>query len=97
MSWSWPERPRRVVVTGMGALTALGQDVASTWEGLLAEAHAGGFAALDAGRQKGEARCKGDRKKYGQNQHKDKSILNCCRGCTGAARGLAEKYHFPYS
>ena len=36
MSWSWPERPRRVVVTGMGALTALGQDVASTWEGLLA-------------------------------------------------------------
>jgi 3-oxoacyl-[acyl-carrier-protein] synthase II len=36
MTWSWPERPRRVVVTGTGALTALGQDVASTWEGLLA-------------------------------------------------------------
>jgi 3-oxoacyl-[acyl-carrier-protein] synthase II len=36
MSWSWPERPRRVVVTGMGAVTALGQDVASTWAGLLA-------------------------------------------------------------
>jgi 3-oxoacyl-[acyl-carrier-protein] synthase II len=36
MTWSWPERPRRVVVTGTGALTALGQDVATTWEGLLA-------------------------------------------------------------
>jgi len=28
--------PRRVVVTGMGALTALGPDVASTWDGLVA-------------------------------------------------------------
>ena len=36
MTWSWPERPRRVVVTGMGAVTALGHDVASTWEGLVA-------------------------------------------------------------
>ena len=27
---------RRVVVTGMGAVSALGNDVASTWEGLLA-------------------------------------------------------------
>jgi len=36
MSWSWPERPRRVVVTGMGMITALGNDVASTWEGLVA-------------------------------------------------------------
>ena len=27
MTWSWPERPRRVVVTGMGAVNALGQDV----------------------------------------------------------------------
>ena len=36
MTWSWPERPRRVVVTGMGAVTALGQDVASTWDGLVA-------------------------------------------------------------
>jgi 3-oxoacyl-[acyl-carrier-protein] synthase II len=32
----WPVSPRRVVVTGMGLLTALGNDVASTWEGLLA-------------------------------------------------------------
>ena len=36
MSWSWPERPRRVVVTGMGMVTSLGGDVASTWDGLVA-------------------------------------------------------------
>jgi 3-oxoacyl-[acyl-carrier-protein] synthase II len=36
MTWAWPERPRRVVVTGMGALTAVGNDVASTWDGLVA-------------------------------------------------------------
>ncbi|HET9521937.1 MAG TPA: beta-ketoacyl-ACP synthase II [Candidatus Limnocylindrales bacterium] len=33
---AWPAAPRRVVVTGMGMLTALGNDVASTWEGMLA-------------------------------------------------------------
>jgi 3-oxoacyl-[acyl-carrier-protein] synthase II len=32
----WPDRPRRVVVTGMGMLTALGNDVASSWAGLVA-------------------------------------------------------------
>ena len=31
----WPP-PRRVVVTGMGMLSALGTDVPSTWEGLIA-------------------------------------------------------------
>jgi 3-oxoacyl-[acyl-carrier-protein] synthase II len=36
MSWSWPKEPPRVVVTGMGALTALGNDVDSTWAGLVA-------------------------------------------------------------
>src|SRR5262249_42505812 len=36
MSWSWPDKPRRVVVTGMGAVTAVGNDVESTWAGLLA-------------------------------------------------------------
>jgi 3-oxoacyl-[acyl-carrier-protein] synthase II len=36
MSWSWPERPRRVVVTGMGTVNALGNDVATTWEGMVA-------------------------------------------------------------
>ena len=33
---TWPAEPRRVVVTGMGMLTALGNDVASTWEGMVA-------------------------------------------------------------
>ncbi len=36
MSWSWPQQPRRIVVTGMGAVSALGSDVETTWEGLLA-------------------------------------------------------------
>ena len=36
MTWSWPERPRRVVVTGMGTVNALGQDVTSFWEALVA-------------------------------------------------------------
>ena len=36
MSWSWPERPRRVVVTGMGMVSSLGADVPSTWDGLVA-------------------------------------------------------------
>jgi 3-oxoacyl-[acyl-carrier-protein] synthase II len=32
----WPATPRRVVVTGMGMLTALGNDVPSTWAGMVA-------------------------------------------------------------
>ena len=32
----WPTAPRRVVVTGMGMLTALGRDVATTWQGMIA-------------------------------------------------------------
>jgi 3-oxoacyl-[acyl-carrier-protein] synthase II len=36
VSWSWPQQPRRIVVTGMGAVSALGSDVETTWEGLLA-------------------------------------------------------------
>ena len=36
MSWSWPKAPPRVVVTGMGMVTALGNDVESTWAGLVA-------------------------------------------------------------
>jgi 3-oxoacyl-[acyl-carrier-protein] synthase II len=31
----WPTVPRRVVVTGMGMLTALGPDVATTWQGMV--------------------------------------------------------------
>jgi len=32
----WPATPRRVVVTGMGMLTALGNDVPSTWAAMVA-------------------------------------------------------------
>jgi 3-oxoacyl-[acyl-carrier-protein] synthase II len=32
---TWPSEPRRVVVTGTGMVTALGNDVASTWKGLI--------------------------------------------------------------
>jgi 3-oxoacyl-[acyl-carrier-protein] synthase II len=45
MSWQWPNAPRRVVVTGMGALSALGQDVGSTWDGLVAGRS--GIATID--------------------------------------------------
>jgi 3-oxoacyl-[acyl-carrier-protein] synthase II len=33
---TWPAEPRRVVVTGMGMVTALGNDVDTTWDGLVA-------------------------------------------------------------
>jgi 3-oxoacyl-[acyl-carrier-protein] synthase II len=33
---TWPAEPRRVVVTGMGMVSALGNDVASSWAGLAA-------------------------------------------------------------
>ncbi|HKF84769.1 MAG TPA: beta-ketoacyl-ACP synthase II [Candidatus Limnocylindrales bacterium] len=36
MTWAWPERPRRVVVTGMGTVNALGQDVSTFWANLVA-------------------------------------------------------------
>ena len=35
-AWAWPAAPRRVVVTGMGMLTALGNDVDATWNGMVA-------------------------------------------------------------
>ncbi len=51
MSWSWPERPRRVVVTGTGLVSALGADVASTWDGLVAgRSGIRGIQNLDASR-----------------------------------------------
>jgi len=43
---TWPAEPRRVVVTGMGMVTALGNDVASTWAGLVAGRS--GVAAITA-------------------------------------------------
>ena len=47
----WPATPRRVVVTGMGMLTALGNDVASTWAGMVAgRSGIGPITAFDASR-----------------------------------------------
>ena len=36
MSGDWPSEPRRVVVTGVGLVTSLGQDVSSSWANLTA-------------------------------------------------------------
>ena len=36
MTGEWPATPRRVVVTGMGLLTSLGQGVGPSWAGLTA-------------------------------------------------------------
>ena len=46
MTWSWPAHPRRVVVTGMGTVNALGQDVAATWDAMVAGRS--GVAAITA-------------------------------------------------
>jgi 3-oxoacyl-[acyl-carrier-protein] synthase II len=48
---SWPREPRRVVVTGMGMLSALGNDVASTWRGMVAgQSGIGTIEAFDPSR-----------------------------------------------
>jgi 3-oxoacyl-[acyl-carrier-protein] synthase II len=36
MSWSWPQQPRRVVITGTGMVSALGNDVGTSWANLVA-------------------------------------------------------------
>jgi 3-oxoacyl-[acyl-carrier-protein] synthase II len=47
----WPTAPRRVVVTGMGMLTALGRDVPTTWEGMVAgRSGVGPITAFDPSR-----------------------------------------------
>jgi 3-oxoacyl-[acyl-carrier-protein] synthase II len=50
-SGTWPAEPRRVVITGMGMVTALGNDVATSWAGLVA-GHSGvaRIAAFDPSR-----------------------------------------------
>jgi 3-oxoacyl-[acyl-carrier-protein] synthase II len=46
MTASWPSQPRRVVVTGMGMLTALGNDVDASWRGMVAGRS--GIATIEA-------------------------------------------------
>ncbi|HXI79305.1 MAG TPA: beta-ketoacyl-ACP synthase II [Verrucomicrobiae bacterium] len=61
--WSWPAAPRRVVVTGMGMLSALGNDVASSWEGLVAgRSGIGPITAFDPSRL--QARIAGEVKDF---------------------------------
>jgi len=61
--WAWPSAPRRVVVTGMGMLTALGNDVASSWEGLVAgRSGIGPITAFDPSRL--QARIAGEVKDF---------------------------------
>ena len=36
MSWQWPAAPRRIVVTGMGSVTAAGRTADETWDALVA-------------------------------------------------------------
>ena len=60
---TWPSTPRRVVVTGTGMLTALGNDVASSWEGLVAgRSGIGPITAFDPSRL--QARIAGEVKDF---------------------------------
>jgi 3-oxoacyl-[acyl-carrier-protein] synthase II len=73
-AWAWPGQPRRVVVTGMGMLTALGNDVASTWEGMVAgRSGIGPIAAFDPSRL--EARIAGEVKDFDASGVLDKKDM----------------------
>jgi 3-oxoacyl-[acyl-carrier-protein] synthase II len=62
-AWSWPAAPRRVVVTGMGMLSALGNNVAATWEGMVAgRSGIGPITAFDPSRL--QARSAGEVKDF---------------------------------
>jgi len=72
--WSWPSEPRRVVVTGMGMLTALGNDVASTWEGMVAgRSGVGVITAFDPSRL--DARTAGEVKDFDSSAILDKKEM----------------------
>src|SRR4051794_16992806 len=59
----WPEAPRRVVVTGMGVLTAVGNSVPATWEALVAgRSGIAPIASFDASRL--QARIAGELKDF---------------------------------
>jgi 3-oxoacyl-[acyl-carrier-protein] synthase II len=73
-TWSWPPQPRRVVVTGMGMLTALGNDVASTWEGMVAgRSGIGPITAFDPSRL--QARIAGEVKDFDASGVLDKKDM----------------------
>ena len=72
--WAWPSEPRRVVVTGMGMLTALGNDVASTWEGMVAgRSGVGVITAFDPSRL--DARSAGEVKDFDSSAILDKKEM----------------------
>jgi 3-oxoacyl-[acyl-carrier-protein] synthase II len=67
----WPTSPRRVVVTGMGALSALGNDVPSTWAGMVAgRSGIGPITAFDPSRL--QARIAGQVKDFDSSHILDK-------------------------
>jgi 3-oxoacyl-[acyl-carrier-protein] synthase II len=73
-TWAWPAKPRRVVVTGMGTLTALGNDVASTWEGMVAgRSGLGPITAFDPSRL--QARVAGEVKDFDASGVLDKKDM----------------------
>jgi 3-oxoacyl-[acyl-carrier-protein] synthase II len=68
---AWPSTPRRVVVTGMGALSALGNDVASTWRGMVeGRSGIGPITAFDPSRL--QARIAGEVKGFDASHILDK-------------------------
>jgi 3-oxoacyl-[acyl-carrier-protein] synthase II len=73
-SWAWPAAPRRVVVTGTGMLTALGNDVESTWEGMVAgRSGIGPITAFDPSRL--QARLAGEVKDFDASGVLDKKDM----------------------
>ena len=73
-AWAWPNAPRRVVVTGTGMLTALGNDVESTWDGMVAgRSGIGPIASFDPSRL--QARLAGEVKDFDASGVLDKKDM----------------------
>ena len=70
----WPTEPRRVVVTGMGMLTALGHDVATTWQAMVAgRSGVGPITLFDPARL--ECRIAGEVKEFDSSHVLDKKDM----------------------
>jgi 3-oxoacyl-[acyl-carrier-protein] synthase II len=70
----WPAVPRRVVVTGMGMLTALGNDVPTTWAGMVAgRSGVGQITLFDPGRL--DCRIAGEVKDFDSSRVLDKKDM----------------------